>query len=106
VKSGEYGIVPLCFNYAYRHISVDHINALIDKLLDAMKGRLFAKSGTVRIYQCCIPEASRPSFLSLSDTYWPQDVDFNYGVEEVRSLCDGFGLARSVTNSVCIPRVC
>ena len=47
VKSGEYGIVPLCSNH--RHVSVDH-NALIDKLLDAMKDHLFATtaSGTVR----------------------------------------------------------
>ena len=29
----------------------------------------------------------------------PQDLDFNYGEEEVRSLCNRFGLARSSTVS-------
>ena len=93
VKSEEFGIVPLCSNH-----SVDH-NALIDKLLDAMKDRLFATtaSGTVRTsaaYQKLLDQ-----IFVLYPTYWPQDVDFNYGVEEIRSLCDRFGLARSVTVS-------
>lgn len=96
VKCGKFGIVPLRSNH--RHVSVDH-NTLIDKLLDAMKDRLFATtaSGNVRTsaeYQKLLDQVS-----VLYPAYWPQDVDFNYGIEEVRSLCDRFGLARSVTVS-------
>ena len=96
VKDGKFGIVPLSSNR--RHVSVD-ANALIDKLLDAMRDRLFATNaaGTVRtsdayhklLDQVCV----------LYPTYWPQDLDFNYGEEEVRSLCNRFGLARSSTVS-------
>ena len=47
VKDGKFGIVPLSSNR--RHVSVD-ANALINKLLDAMRDRLFATNaaGTVR----------------------------------------------------------
>ena len=93
VNSGKFEIVLLCSNHT--HVSVDH-NSLIEKLLHAMKDRLFATtaSGTVRAsaaYQKLLDQVS-----VLYPTYWPQDVDFNYGVEEIRSLCDRFALARSV----------
>ena len=96
VKCEEFRIVPLCSNH--RHVSVDH-NALIDKLLDAMKDRLFATSasGTVRTSTAYQKLLGRVSVFY--PTYWPQDVDFKYGVEEIRSRCDRFGLARSVAVS-------
>ena len=93
---GKCGIVPPTSNP--RHIIVD-ANALIEKLLNAMRDRLFATNaaGTVRtsdayhelLDQVCV----------LYPTYWPQDLDFNYGEEEVQSLFNRFGLTRSSTVS-------
>ena len=72
---------------------------LIEKLLDAMRDRLFATNaaGTVRnsdAYQKLFDQV-----CVLYPTYWPQYHDFNYDEEEVRSLCNRFGLARSSTVS-------
>ncbi|XP_028410502.1 E3 SUMO-protein ligase KIAA1586-like [Dendronephthya gigantea] len=94
VKEGKFGTVPLVSNR--RHVNID-ANALIDKLLDAMKDRLFATcaSGTVResaAYQKLLDQ-----ICVLYPTSWPQDLDLNYGEEEVRSLCDRFSLSRSST---------
>ena len=69
VKDGKFGIVPLSSNH--RHVSID-ANALIDKLLDAMRDRLFATNaaGTVRrIYQKLLDQ-----ICVLYPTYWPQDL--------------------------------
>lgn len=95
VKFGKFGIVPLCSNH--KHVSVGH-NALIDKLLGAMKDRLvvtaaFGNVGTSAEYLKLFDQVS-----VLFPAYWPQHVNFNYGIE-VRSLCDRFGLARCVTVS-------
>ena len=64
-----------------------------------MRVRLFATNavGTVRT-----SDAYKKLFNQvcvLYPTYWPQDLYFNYGEEEVRSLCNRFGLARSSTVS-------
>ena len=46
VKDGNFGIVPLSSNPS--HISVD-ANALIDKLLNAIRDRLFATNAAVTV---------------------------------------------------------
>ena len=96
IKDGIFGIVPLTSNN--RHFKID-ANAFIDKLLDAMKDRLFATNaaGSVRthdVYQKLLDE-----ICVLFPDYWPQDIDFDYGVKEVRSLCNRFGLVKSSTLS-------
>ena len=38
-------------------------------------------------------------FAFFSPNYWPQDIDFDYSVKEVRLLCNRFGLVKSSTLS-------
>ena len=100
VKDGKFGTITLSSNR--RHVSID-ANAFIDKLLDAMKDRLFATNaaGSVRThdaYQKLLDEIG-----VLFPNYWPQNMKFDYGVGEVRSLCNRFGLATN--SSVCVPRL-
>ena len=78
VKDGNFGIVPLSSNH--RHVSID-ANALIDKLLDAMRDRLFATNAAGQFE----PVMPTTSFLTKFASFIlpiGQDLDFNYGEEE------------------------
>ena len=93
---GKCGIVPPTSNP--RHIIVD-ANTLIEKLLNAMRDRLFATNVARTVQTSDAYQKLFDQVCILYPTYWPQDLDFSYGEEEVQSLCNRFGLTRSSTVS-------
>ncbi|KAI6658300.1 hypothetical protein LOD99_15571 [Oopsacas minuta] len=96
IKDRIFGIINLSSNRRHMCINAD---AFIDKLLDSMKDRLFATNaaGSVRTHDAYKNRIDEISVLLLD--YWPQDICFDYGIEEVRSLCNWFSLARNSTVS-------
>ena len=64
-----------------------------------MRDRLVATNAAGTVRTCDAYQKLLDQVCVLYPTYWPQDLYFNYGEEEVRSLCNRFGLARSSTVS-------
>ena len=64
-----------------------------------MRDRLFATNVARTVQTSDAYQKLFDQVCILYPTYWPQDLDFSYGEEEVQSLCNRFGLTRSSTVS-------